>query len=1107
MGDVEEAIQRPLFSELLAIELEWQISQGQTHSISSLYERFPHWEKEIQNAFAEMESAKRESDSRPKTEATSRAGHAFTSGTVIAERYTLMKIIGEGGMGTVYLAEQVEPMKRQVALKVIKSGMDSKSVIARFDAERQALAMMDHPNIAKVYDGGTTNSGQPYFAMEFVQGFPITQFCDQEHLSVRDRLELFILVIEAVQHAHTKGIIHRDIKPANVMVSRVDGRYVPKVIDFGVAKAIEQKLTDQSVGSTAFIVGTPAYMSPEQADPTTMDIDTRTDVYSLGVILYELLAGSPPHEPRSTTGGAVAELLRMVRDSDSPRPSSKLSSAVALSTIAANRSIEPRKLTQMLRSELDWIVLKALDRNRSQRYETANSFARDIQRYLDGEMVEAQPPSASYRLKKMVVRYNRYVIAGILLFLALVSGIIGTTLGLLEARKQELEARKQERIAVAETKEKELALQSVVRERDYAESLAEFVSRDLLALTTLEGRLDFADMNSGLTKDSTLSDLLQHAVIKLDQRTDLEPQTEARLRWMLGRSFYYQGEYQKSIDLYRRSYELYSKSIGPDQTLTLSSLDGLVEALQKNGKYELASPLAEDGLKRKTTLYGEEHLETLKSSSLLAQNLRGLGQPAKAVPLFERTLELRKRLLGSEAHDTLTNMYDLAMAYIDADQRDKARPLVEQTLKLQTTILGVDHPDTNTCMGLLARLHREAGQFNEAIPLQEREVEWTKAHYGEEHPKNIFAMAALAACYRDSGKTEQAIAMFEQALAMVLKTFGEEHPNTANAMSSLAMAYRAADDHSRAFPYFEKALELRTKILGSEHPYTLNSMLNVASCYKSMNRTEDSQAMNHRALELAKKVLGDDHNTTLTLVQNIAINHWKAKQLELSIPLFEKVLAGKESKNGRGHPDTLQAMANLGANYRDAGRFEEALTLLEESYASSGNNPKLDFVGPALLEAYLHAGRTEDAMNQSTKLVAAVRKTTPAGGIQLADKLTNIAQVLVRFTRFAEAEPLLQESMTIRKELEPDKWSSYNGISLLGESLLGQGKWEEAQPLIWAGYEGMKLGIANEPNASKERLREHVNRVIEHYSKLQVLSELSKWENIRDQLDLSIDKK
>ncbi len=369
--------------------------------------------------------------------------------TVIAGRYTLVEVIGEGGMGSVYRAEQTEPVKRLVALKLIKSGTDSKAVLARFDAERQALALMDHPNIARVYDGGTTEAGQPFFVMELVQGVPLTEFCDQKRLPVRARLELFVQVCQAVQHAHQKGIIHRDLKPSNVLVAEVDGRPTPKVIDFGVAKATEVRLTDLSYADTGAIVGTPAYMSPEQADPSTMDIDTRTDVYALGVMLYELLVGSPPIDARQFKQGALLEMLRMVREVDPPRPSTKLSAADNLPNIAANRDIEPAKLARSLRGELDWVVMKALEKDRTRRYDTANAFALDLQRYLADEVVEARPPSAGYRLKKFVRRRKGQVIAVSLVLFALVGGIVGTTLGLFEARRQEDEARKQEKERLA----------------------------------------------------------------------------------------------------------------------------------------------------------------------------------------------------------------------------------------------------------------------------------------------------------------------------------------------------------------------------------------------------------------------------------------------------------------------------------------------------------------------------------------------------------------------------------------------------------------------------------------------------------------------------------
>ena len=323
-------------------------------------------------------------------------------GTVIAGRYTLVDLIGEGGMGTVYLASQSQPVKRQVALKLIRTGMDSRGVLARFDAERQALALMDHPNIARIYDGGVTPAGQPFFVMELVRGVPLTEYCDQQRLTVTARLELFVAICQAVQHAHQKGIIHRDLKPSNVLVTEVDGRPTPKVIDFGVAKATEVKLTDLSLADVGAIVGTPAYMSPEQADPSSMDIDTRTDVYALGVMLYELLTGSPPIDARQFQRGAILEMLRMVREVDPPRPSTKLSTAEALPNIAANRGIEPARLASLLQGELDWVVMKALEKDRTRRYETANGLARDIQR-LPGRRGR-RGPAAESRLPDEEIR-------------------------------------------------------------------------------------------------------------------------------------------------------------------------------------------------------------------------------------------------------------------------------------------------------------------------------------------------------------------------------------------------------------------------------------------------------------------------------------------------------------------------------------------------------------------------------------------------------------------------------------------------------------------------------------------------------------------------------
>ena len=359
--------------------------------------------------------------------------------------YKLLQPIGEGGMGTVYMAEQTQPVRRTVALKLIKAGMDSRQVLARFGAERQALALMDHPNIAKVFDAGTTELGRPYFVMELVKGIPITKFCDERRLTLRERLELAIPVCQAVQHAHQKGIIHRDLKPSNVLIALYDGKPVPKVIDFGVAKATGPRLTDQTL-YTEFgaVVGTLEYMSPEQAELNQLDIDTRSDIYSLGVLLYELLTGSTPLERKRLKAVLFLEMLRVIREEESPRPSMRLSTTEELPSIAACRHIEPRKLSGLVRGELDWIVMKALEKDRNRRYETANGLAADLRRYLDDEPVQACPPSAWYRVRKFTRRNKGPVLATAVVLVVLIRGIIGTAWGFVRAvraRQAETEQR------------------------------------------------------------------------------------------------------------------------------------------------------------------------------------------------------------------------------------------------------------------------------------------------------------------------------------------------------------------------------------------------------------------------------------------------------------------------------------------------------------------------------------------------------------------------------------------------------------------------------------------------------------------------------------------
>ena len=395
---------------------------------------------------------------RPVAGANFTAVHVSSTyhpGEVLAGRYKLLEQIGVGGMGAVWMAEQKEPVKRKVAVKLVKAGMDSAQVLARFEAERQALALMDHPNIAKVFDGGMTDQGRPFFVMEFVKGVPLTEYCNEARLSLKERLNLFIPVCQAVQHAHQKGIIHRDLKPSNILICLYDGKPVPKVIDFGLAKAMHQSLTENTI-HTAFgmMVGTPLYMSPEQAEHNNLDVDTRTDIYSLGVILYELLTGTTPLEQKQLKEAAYNEILRLIKEVEPPKPSTRLSGSASLPSVAAQRSIEPKQLSKSLTGDLDWIVMKALDKERSRRYETANGLARDVERFLKDEAVEASPPSSSYRLKK-VMRKHRTAINTAAAFAAVL--LLGTVVSVwlaIRATRAEGDARQ---ALVAEAKQRTLA--------------------------------------------------------------------------------------------------------------------------------------------------------------------------------------------------------------------------------------------------------------------------------------------------------------------------------------------------------------------------------------------------------------------------------------------------------------------------------------------------------------------------------------------------------------------------------------------------------------------------------------------------------------------------
>ncbi len=745
--------------------------------------------------------------------------------------YHLLEKLGEGGFGLVFLAEQKQPVSRRVALKIVKVGMDTRQVVARFEQERQALALMDHPNLARVLDAGATASGGPYFVMDLVRGLPIVEHCDHRKLTIVERLAIFAQVCDAVQHAHGKGVIHRDLKPSNVLVTMHDDRPVAKVIDFGVAKAMTTPLTDKTLlTEQRQIIGTLLYMSPEQADGSP-DIDTRADVYALGVLLYELLTGSTPFTFGGSGGSSFVELQRQILETDPQTPSHRLTAAKErLQALAERRRADPLRLASLLRGELDWMVMKAIEKDRSRRYETAAAFGHDVRAFLAGAPIAAAPPSAGYRLRKFVARNRVLVGASVAVATALLLGVVGTTAAMFEARAEQ---RRADAATIAEASAKEQALQHAkeattaakaaeaarameAQERRNAETMHQFVLDALQA----------SNASAGGRADTTVVTAMQNAVAQLDGgRFRDDPVTAAVLRGVIGTILRNNGRFAESLEQAERSLALLQQFQPGDNRNTAATLTDLGSALERLGRRSEAEPHFRDALAMYRRLYPGDNEHTAALLSNLGSVLEVLGRAAEAETLLQEALAMQARLYPEGNAATAMMLDNLAKAESALGKVEAARGRHEDAVAMQRHL----HPDG--------------------------------------HPQLAVSINNLAVLFAEQGDNEAALALFEEALAMRRKLYPVDHPSLAESLQNLAFLRTRIGEASLALPLLEEAVAMNARLFPGAHPTVAHGIYTLATTHLGLGDAAAARASAERAVAMHRELFVGVHiGTAMSLV-------------------------------------------------------------------------------------------------------------------------------------------------------------------------------------------------------------------------------------------------
>ena len=757
-------------------------------------------------------------------------------------RYRLGERIGEGGFGVVYRAAQEQPVRRTVALKIIKLGMDTRAVVARFEAERQALAMMDHPHIARVFDGGATETGRPYFVMELVRGVPITTFCNERRLRLHERLELFVQVCRAVQHAHQKGIIHRDLKPSNILVTLAEDRPVAKVIDFGIAKATRDPLTDTTLLTRLHMfVGTPAYMSPEQVSNGGYDVDTRSDIYSLGALLYELLCAFPILDVRELRAAGFADLPRAVCDREPPPPSQRVAAldATARHAVALHRGCAPERLPGELRGDLDRIVLKCLEKDRTRRYQTAEDLARDLTRFLRHEPVLARPATLGYRTAKFVRRHRRGV------FAAAAGVALLTGFGLYHTQR-------------------------LAAERDRAQHEAHKAAKVSELLTEL---LIAGDPY----RTPTPHGVLEASAARARQEFAGQPDVRAEILNAVGRVYLRRGEHRKAEPILAEALAAGREMGRPDARLaqTLSDLGVL---RRERGDLAGAIPLLEEALNRRRQLRGNDHNDVAISLVELGRAHSALERLDLAEPLFREALAIRRKVLGNEHREVAVSLGDLAVLLWQKGDFAASEPLFQQSIAMHRKTVGPDHPNVGQSLANLAQLKLDQGEFAAAEALLQGALTIMRRSFGEKHWRTARMLGHLAFVWRKQGRLDEAATTLDEALSMARATLGADRPVVAALEIERAQVHLDRGEAAAAEPLLKHGLHVQ-RLSCPENGWRIASTKSLlGGSLLGLGRLAEAEPLLMEASRILKEIPGPQGRETQFTRERIAAIHRVASQ-------------------------------------------------------------------------------------------------------------------------------------------------------------------------------------------------------------------------------------